>query len=488
MIIEEPEPEIQKPEIDLEKQRQERLARWASIKQAKSEPTPTIQPDTPMVFEPEPTPHLDSEKNKTENLTATNLLGQQTQLESATNALDEANQVNKENSHDSSIDMFDSDSDVEFDQVPVFKHGHVRNITGSSVDVEGYYRPQLGEILNNRYRVFGYFGKGTFGSVLKATDLTNNETVAIKLLRNNDHMTRTGLGEMKILEILTASDPEMKANTVRLLSTFVEREHLCLVFEAMDINLRQLIKMYGRDKGLGIEAVRAVGFKLLKALYHMKKNGVVHADFKPDNLLISKDRSEVKVGDMGSGFLTTEEFLPTPHLVSGYYRAPEIILGMSYGPALDMFAFGCCLYEFATGKLLFKSSTLNEHLKMIMDITGKFPKKMINMGVFRSEYFSDDFGFLRVVTDGGTNMPIVRKEHVGKPSRSISKEIWNSYKSSEQSDEEVVLLADLINKCLVADPDRRITPELALRHPFFFYNPDSAKKESNSTTKSESCN
>jgi len=68
-------------------------------------------------------------------------------------------------------------------------------------------------------------------------------------------MKRTGLGEVKILETLTTTDPERKYSTIKLISHFVDRHHLCLVFEAMDMNLRQLIKKLGKKTGLDINDI-----------------------------------------------------------------------------------------------------------------------------------------------------------------------------------------------------------------------------------------
>jgi len=276
-----------------------------------------------------------------------------------------------------SVDMFDTstDSEDEKDGVdPVKHHSHVRQSIDTSDDHEGYYRPQLGEVLHNRYRIIGYYGKGVFSNVLRAKDLTTEKDYAIKLLRNNEYMKRAGKGEVKILEQLTAADPEGKFNTVRLHDHFVEREHLCLVFEAMDMNLRSLLKKYGKNVGLGLQAVRVMAFKILKSLVLLKQNNVIHCDLKPDNMLVSQDRSEVKVADLGSACVSTEEITPTPLLVSRYYRAPEIVLGHIYGHALDMFSFGCCVYEFATGKILLRSKDNNDHLRMLLEISGPFQK------------------------------------------------------------------------------------------------------------------
>lgn len=72
------------------------------------------------------------------------------------------------------------------------------------------------------------------------------------------------------------------------------------------------------------------GRQLFIALHHLKKLDIVHADIKLDNILCSGDLKTVKLCDFGSAFLKSDpENNPTPYLVSRFYRAPEIILGMN---------------------------------------------------------------------------------------------------------------------------------------------------------------
>lgn len=58
-----------------------------------------------------------------------------------------------------------------------------------------------------------------------------------------------------------------------------------------------------------------------------------------------------------------------PMLVSRFYRPAEIPLGIHFSPALDIFSFGCCLYEFSTGKPLLRSEDNNQHLRLIFEVT-----------------------------------------------------------------------------------------------------------------------
>jgi serine/threonine-protein kinase PRP4 len=101
-------------------------------------------------------------------------------------------------------------------------------------DPEGYYRIIMGEVLDGRYHVYTNLGRGVFSSVVKAVDTQNNdEHVAIKLIRNNELMFRAGMKEIGILKKLAEADPENKRHTVRYLSHFEHKNHLCVVFESL---------------------------------------------------------------------------------------------------------------------------------------------------------------------------------------------------------------------------------------------------------------
>merc|ERR1719453_569891 len=202
-------------------------------------------------------------------------------------------------------------------------------------DAEGYYKAKIGELMDGRYRVTeDKCGQGTFSNVIKAEDQENKMQVAIKVMRCNDMMRKAAEKEIELLERLRDSDKENKRNVIRLLRTFVYRNHLCLVFECMWDNLRVALKKYTKDKGMSLKAVRAYTKQLLISLKHVHRLQIIHADIKPDNILISAGHNIVKICDLGSAMELTEVEV-TPYLVSRFYRAPEICLGMKYGPAAD---------------------------------------------------------------------------------------------------------------------------------------------------------
>lgn len=114
------------------------------------------------------------------------------------------------------------------------------------------------------------------------------------------------------------------------------------------MNLRDVIKRFGKDLGLNLKAVRAYSHQMFLALSLMKKCQIMHADIKPDNILVhpacgrrpyhrpsqtdirsascsqvTENKSVLKICDLGSASHESESEI-TPYLVSRFYRAPEI--------------------------------------------------------------------------------------------------------------------------------------------------------------------
>merc|ERR1711964_426024 len=210
-------------------------------------------------------------------------------------------------------------------------------------DIEGYYKIILGELLNGRYHVQANLGKGMFSGVVRAMDMTTKKLVAIKLIRNNETMRKAGMKEIEILQKINDADPEDKKHMIRLERYFEHKGHLCMVFENLSINLREVLKKFGRDVGINLRTVRAYAQQMFLGLSLMRKCNILHADLKPDNILVNETRNMLKICDLGSASDASDNEI-TPYLVSRFYRAPEIILGMPYDFAIDIWSVGCTLY------------------------------------------------------------------------------------------------------------------------------------------------
>jgi len=161
-----------------------------------------------------------------------------------------------------------------------------------------------------------------------------------------------------------------------LLDSGTWRNHVYLVMSLSGYNLREVLNKYGLGTGLSLDACLGYSRQLLSGLVHMGKNKVIHADLKPDNILVSSDLKQVQIADLGSaGYEGGEDCVPTPYLVSRFYRAPEIILGMQWGRGVDLWSLGCTIYELSTGSVSFSGRDNNNMLKRMMEGRGMIGMK-----------------------------------------------------------------------------------------------------------------
>ena len=208
---------------------------------------------------------------------------------------------------------------------------------------------------------------------------------------------------------------------------------------------------------------------------------------------------------------------------------------------MDMWSIGCVLYELYTGKILFPGRSNNEMLKLMMDVQGPFPKKMLRKGAFADRHFDlndPNCAFFHVEEDPVTRQPVGSLHHsslgphgsalclpCSRQWRACFSEILGDMKhvhpqpqscalprgisaakadhvaitvqvrrvianpmakrkfaallaGSEGDKRQVAQLADLLERMMHLDPDKRIMPKEALRHPFIKDSASSASKQS----------
>ncbi|KAI1279198.1 kinase-like domain-containing protein [Xylaria sp. FL0933] len=339
-------------------------------------------------------------------------------------------------------------------------------------DKDGYYKIRIGEIMNGRYQVQSTLGKGMFSGVARAVDITNKKLVAIKMMRNNDALRKGGFTEIAILQKLNDADPENRKHIVKFERHFEHKGHLCLAFENLSLNLREVLRKFGNNIGINLSATRAYAHQIFVALAHLRKCSIIHADLKPDNILVNETRNVLKICDLGTAIdrsdAATAHTEITPYLVSRFYRAPEIILGMPYDYAIDMWSIGCTLYELYTGKILFAGDSNNQMLKAIMEIRGKFSPKLYKRGEMSHLHFDEVGNFISAERDKALGKTTIRTLAIVKPTRDLRTRLMAaSGGMNDVESRDLNNFIDLLERCLALNPDKRITPSEALKHPFF---------------------
>ncbi|RNA05346.1 serine threonine- kinase PRP4 -like protein, partial [Brachionus plicatilis] len=276
---------------------------------------------------------------------------------------------------------------------------------------------------------------------------------------------KSGIKELEFLRKLNEADPDDKFHCLRLLSNFYHKQHLCLVFEPLSMNLREVLKKYGKNVGLHITAVRSYAKQLFRALRLLKKCQILHADIKPDNILVNETKLVLKLCDFGSASYASDCEI-TEYLVSRFYRAPEIMLGLPYDYGIDLWSVGVSLYELYTGKIMFPGKSNNEMLKLFMDLRGKIANKLVKKAALRDKHFDSDFNFIYREQDKITKNEKVSVLSNIPVSRDIQNELIGNQRLPEDQLKKVLQLKDLLDRILVIDTSKRITIKEAMIHPF----------------------
>jgi len=301
-----------------------------------------------------------------------------------------------------------------------------------------------------KYEVGQRVGKGAYGIVWKARDLASGKQVALKKIfdafQNSTDAQRT-FREVMFLQELNAHHHE---NIIRLLNVLKAEndKDLYLVFEYMEINLHAVIKANILEE----VHKKYVLYQILRALKYMHSGELLHRDMKPSNVLLNSDchvklcdfglaRSVAELGEEGS----KDAAVLTDYVATRWYRAPEILLGSSrYTKGVDSWSVGCILGEMLLGRPLFAGSSTVHQLELVLEITGR-PNKL--------------------------DLKSIRSRHTATMLESIAVKPQRSLQSLLPTAPADAL--DLMSKLLVFNPDRRLSIEDAIRHPYLaqFHNP-----------------
>ena len=314
-------------------------------------------------------------------------------------------------------------------------------------DERGDYIVVKGDHVAYRYEILSELGRGSFGQVLKVQDYRrSNVNCALKIIRNKKRFHQQAAIEIRILEHLKAKDPEDRYCTVRMGEHFVFRNHVMLIFDLHAMNLYELTKL-NKYQPFPAALIKRFAAQLLVALSFMWRENVVHCDLKPENILLRQEnKTGIKVIDFGSSCFETERLYS--YIQSRFYRAPEIILGMSYGRPIDIWSLGCILCEMGIGYPVFPGENETDQLLCMMDVLGIPPQRMIDRSPRRKQFFDS------------LNQPRLVPNSRNKVRRPATKDLRSVLKTEDGD------FVDFVGCFLRWDPTDRITPNEAMRHPW----------------------
>ncbi len=302
-----------------------------------------------------------------------------------------------------------------------------------SYKLGGYAPVEIGAIYGG-YEVLYKIGFGHFSTVWECAIMDDPEAdhVALKIQKSSPTYSEAALDEITLLQKLNESLGENdECHVTRLLDTFtIDTEngtHHCMVFPLLGHSVLTLIRRY-QCRGLPIPIVKYITRQVLQGLSDLHdKAGIIHTDIKPENILLVNPPVSSRTGKPYNDCLTPvtalqdadetqEAFIDkiresnkrarsrrtSVHLTdfsasiadlgnacwvdrlfcdviqTRQYRAPEVILGQTYGPAADVFSLGCCVFEMLTGDLLFDPkekpnvySRDEDHLALMFELFGR---------------------------------------------------------------------------------------------------------------------
>ncbi|KAJ1108297.1 hypothetical protein NDU88_005673 [Pleurodeles waltl] len=332
------------------------------------------------------------------------------------------------------------------------------------------------------YDIIEILGKGTFGEVAKSWKRSSREMVAIKILKNDVCRSRIIKNELKLLKAMKGVDSE-ESHIVQFYEYFHDELKFYLVFELLEQNLFEYQKE-NNFAPLPIRHIRTVTTQVLKALSKLKELSIIHADLKPENIMIvdqARYPFRVKVIDFGSASIFSEvRYVKEPYIQSRFYRSPEILLGLPFCEKVDMWSLGCVMGELQLGWPLYPGNNEYDQIRYICETQGMPKMQLLNAASKTSSFFKKNpqpqIGNQWQLKSAAeyqaeTNVkPLERRKYILKSLDQIESVNVNK---SVFPDCEVLAeyydlknMVELIKRMLTWDSHERINPNAAMKHPF----------------------
>nr|XP_046274229.1 homeodomain-interacting protein kinase 1-like [Scatophagus argus] len=332
---------------------------------------------------------------------------------------------------------------------------------------------------SSHYTIQSFLGQGTFGKVVKCVRMSDKKTVAIKMMKNEGSNIMQAKAEASSLSKLRSLDPD-KCNIVRWYKQFTDRGYICFLFEPLDKSLLDLMReKYFRP--LPLKEIRPIVQQLANALEHLKTVGIIHADLKMENVvLVDHVRVPYKVKLIDFGLACdVSAAKPGMYIQSRPYRSPEILLGLPFTEAIDMWALGCLAATLYLGKMLYPGSCEYDMLRYIVETQGDPPQKMLCRGrktprFFKIKYldFINSVWTLKTPEEYHRDTGIQSTENRALKFRSLDDLLHiqrvipenSADKDAETIDQQ--MFVDLLKRMLELDAAKRITSRQVLEHRF----------------------
>lgn len=282
--------------------------------------------------------------------------------------------------------------------------------------------------------------EGTYGVVYRAREKRNNEIVALKRLKMEKEKEGFPITSLREINTLLKAQ-HINIVTVREIVVGSNMDKIYIVMDYVEHDLKSLMETMKQPFTIG--ETKCLLQQLLRGVHHLHDNWILHRDLKTSNLLLSH-KGILKIGDFG---LAREYGSPlkqyTPIVVTLWYRAPELLLGIKeYSVKIDMWSVGCIFAEFLTMKPLFPGRSEIDQLNRIFKELGTPSEK---------------------IWPGYNELPAVKKMSFTEHPYNNLRNRFGTYLTD--------LGFDLLNRFLTYNPTKRISAEESLVHEYFKESP-----------------
>jgi len=347
--------------------------------------------------------------------------------------------------------------------------------------------------LNDRYEFVKYLGHGSYGHVCEAIDLKDNSRIAIKKVDKifgNIIDAKRFLREVRCLRLMRNHEAIVDLRDILPPKDIINFDSLHLVMEFVDTDLHHLI---GTEQFFTELHCQYMLYQLFLSLHYVHTSSIVHRDIKPANILINEDCS-IKLCDFGlaRGFeenilkpkaafsllehnpqdAKNEKKIPlnrdiTRHVVTRWYRAPEVVLitqDRKFLPAIDMWSCGCIMSEL----LQMQKNNVTDPRNRKPLFPGKTCFPLSAKDPFAYQDRRDQLNVIFDVIGTPVNKVIedccneqCQKYLLSLPKRKPKKGLKDRFPGTSKDG------IDLMKRLLNFDFRKRITAEEALKHPYF---------------------
>ena len=249
-------------------------------------------------------------------------------------------------------------------------------------------------LLAKRYKYLSTLGEGVSAQVVLVEDTFRpGHLVTVKVMRRQH--THTGHREARALRFLHSRriGGSPAPGVVRLFDTFTFGAHFCLVLERLHPRLLDWVaESAAAPPKHTLPALRKLAYQLLVTVAFLHRHGVVHADIKPDNLLLRHPQGCTSIAaalvDFGGAFSVTERDMTAllAEVQTLPYRAPEVALGLPCGAAVDEWSVGVVLTEAALKRPLFPCTSPMELVQGMVGQLGPLPGDMVASSSLGQQY------------------------------------------------------------------------------------------------------